>query len=111
MSDHRRGDGRPTTATILVVDDSIAIRRILSRPLIAEGYQVREAADGRAALDACRSERPDLVLLDIDMPVMDGHTTLREMRADPQLADLPVLFLTARTGGADVAAGLGLGAQ
>src|SRR5689334_16982564 len=111
MSDDRRADDQPNAATVLVVDDSVAIRRILSRSLIAEGYIVREAADGQAALDSCQSDRPDLVLLDIDMPVMDGHATLRELRADPHLADLPVLFLTARTGGSDVATGLGLGAQ
>jgi diguanylate cyclase (GGDEF)-like protein len=51
------------------------------------------------------------MLLDVDMPVMDGLTTLREMKADPALRSLPVLFLTARTGGTDAAAGLGLGAQ
>ena len=54
---------------------------------------------------------PDLVLLDVDMPVMDGPTALAAMKADVGLADIPVLFLTARTGGADVAAGLQLGAN
>ncbi|MEO5838348.1 MAG: diguanylate cyclase [Acidimicrobiales bacterium] len=111
MTEEKCGDSRPTVPTILVVDDSNAIRRILSRALTADGYHVVEASDGRAALDACRAQRPDLVLLDIDMPVMDGHATLREMRADAELQSIPVLFLTARTGGADVAAGLDLGAQ
>jgi two-component system, cell cycle response regulator len=111
MNGDPRGENRPTVPTILVVDDSNAIRRILGRALAAAGYRVIEAADGSAALDACRAEHPDLVLLDIDMPVMDGHTTLREMRADPELAAIPVLFLTARTAGTDVAAGLELGAQ
>jgi diguanylate cyclase (GGDEF)-like protein len=109
--DDRRRDDRPAAATILVVDDSTAIRRILSRALLAGGYRVVEAEDGRAALESCRAERPDLVLLDVDMPVLDGHATLREMRADPELRSLPVLFLTARTGGADVVVGLELGAQ
>jgi two-component system cell cycle response regulator len=109
-ADRRHGD-RPAVATILVVDDSTAIRRIISRTLAETGYRVVEAPDGRAALEACRTERPDLVLLDVDMPVMDGHTTLREMRADPDLEAVPVFFLTAHTDGADVAAGLELGAQ
>jgi diguanylate cyclase (GGDEF)-like protein len=109
--DDRRGQDRPAVATILVVDDSTAIRRILSRTLLEGGYKVMEAENGRAALEACRAQRPDLVLLDVDMPVLDGHATLREMRADPELKSLPVLFLTARTGGADVVAGLELGAQ
>jgi diguanylate cyclase (GGDEF)-like protein len=111
MSGERRRDEGPAKPTILVVDDSTAIRRIISRTLLDSGYRVVEAADGRAALAACRADRPDLMLLDIDMPVMDGPTTLREMRAEPELRTLPVLFLTARTGADDVAAGLDLGAQ
>lgn len=109
--DDRRHEDRPAAATILVVDDSTAIRKFLSRALVAGGYQVIEAENGSAALEACRSQRPDLVLLDVDMPVLDGHATLREMRADPALQSIPVLFLTARTSGADVAVGLELGAQ
>jgi two-component system, cell cycle response regulator len=111
MNTERRSEDRPVVSTILVVDDSTAIRRIIGRTLTEAGYSVVEAENGLAALAACRAERPDLVLLDVDMPVMDGLTTLREMRADPELQDLPVLFLTARTGGADVAAGLALGAE
>ena len=107
--ERRRDEAAPTT--ILVVDDSTAIRRILGRTLVEAGYRVVDAADGRAALRACRVERPDLVLLDMDMPVLDGPATLRAMRAEPELRAVPVLFLTARTGAADVAAGLDLGAQ
>jgi two-component system cell cycle response regulator len=107
----RRADERVGLATILVVDDSTAIRRILRRALQGAGYRVTEAADGRAALTACHLETPDLVLLDVDMPVMDGPTALAAMRREPALVDVPVLFLTARTSGADVAAGLRLGAQ
>ena len=85
-------------ATVLVVDDSSAIRRIIGRTLTEAGYRVVEAPDGRAALEACHVERPDLVLLDVDMPVMDGLSALRAMRDDPQLRGVPVLFLTAHTG-------------
>jgi diguanylate cyclase (GGDEF)-like protein len=106
-----RGADRATLGTVLVVDDSVATRRILSRSLTGGGYRVREAGNGQEALDACRAELPDIVLLDIDMPVMDGLTTVREMKDDPELRSLPVLFLTARTGGDDVVVGLGLGAQ
>jgi two-component system, cell cycle response regulator len=87
------------------------MRRILARALEAAGYRVSEAEDGQAALAACRAAAPDLVLLDIDMPVMDGPTALKEMKADEDLLDIPVLFLTARTSGSDLAAGLELGAQ
>ena len=111
MTDDKRGLNRPAIPTILVVDDSTAVRRFICRDLAAAGYRVVEAADGYAALDACRSDRPDLVLLDIDMPVMDGHATLREMRADADLYSVPVLFLTTRTGGSDVTSSVMVGAH
>lgn len=101
----------PGPATILLVDDSRAIRRIIGRTLTDAGYTVIEAADGQQGLHAAREQSPNLVLLDVDMPVLDGMSTMRQMREDPDLAMLPVLFLTARTSGSDVAAGLQLGAQ
>jgi len=104
--EHRRG-----TATILIVDDSTAIRRILRRALEEAGHRVVEAEDGRVGMEVCREVGPDLMLLDVDMPVMDGHTTLKAMKDDPELRELPVLFLTARTGGDDLALGLDLGAH
>lgn len=107
----RRSTDRVAAVTVLVVDDSSAIRRILRRALELAGYLVEEASDGSQGLDACRTRKPDLVLLDIDMPVMDGTAALAAMRADEELSSIPVLFLTARTGGTDVALGLGLGAQ
>jgi diguanylate cyclase (GGDEF)-like protein len=99
------------TPLVLVVDDSSTIRRILTRDLTAAGYRVGEASDGREGLAQVRATRPDLVLLDVDMPVMTGPEALRELRADPVVGDTPVLFLTARTSAADVAHGLELGAQ
>ena len=110
MAARRATDG-PPPRRVLLVDDSRAIRAILRRMLEAGGYEVVEAGDGRQGIDAAREQHPDLVLLDIDMPVMDGLAAMREMQDDPDLAGLPVMFLTARTGGDDVAAGLGLGAQ
>jgi two-component system cell cycle response regulator len=107
----RRREGRIGVTTILVVDDSTAIRRILRRALEGAGHRVVEAENGREGLEVCRTERPDLVLLDVDMPVMDGLSTLREMKMDPTLLQVPVLFLTARTGGEDLARGLDLGAH
>jgi diguanylate cyclase (GGDEF)-like protein len=98
-------------ATILIVDDSRTIRQILRRVLVGAGYRVTEAADGSQGLAAIRESRPDLVLLDVDMPVLDGLATMRAMRADQELSTIPVLFLTARTSGNEVAEGLELGAQ
>jgi len=109
--DEARATDRSAMPTVLIVDDSVTIRRILGRALADSGYRIEEAGNGREALDQCRAEPPDLVLLDIDMPVMDGLSTLRAMKDDEQLRAVPVLFLTAHTGGEDVATGLALGAQ
>ena len=111
ISQERRGPDRVQVGTVLVVDDSSTTRRILRRGLEAVGYQVVEAGNGQEGLAACRNELVDVVLLDVDMPVLDGLATLRQMQDDPALRDLPVLFLTARIGGTDVAEGLELGAE
>jgi len=107
----RRGPDRVRCPRVLVVDDSSTIRRILARDLEAAGYLVTQAENGRVALERCREDAPDLVLLDVDMPEMDGLSTLTEMKGDEELRGIPVLFLTAHSGGEDVAAGLALGAQ
>jgi len=95
---------------VLVVDDSRAIRSWLRRHLSPEGYTVMEAGDGVEALRVAGEARPDVVLLDVDMPEMNGYQALSAMRDDPLLADLPVLFLTGRAATEDVVEGLRLGA-
>lgn len=107
----RRSPDRVKVARILVVDDSSTIRRILRRDLEDAGYLVTEAPDGEVGLAACRVFRPDLILLDVDMPVLDGMATLERLKADPDLRHMPVLFLTARTSGGEAARGLDLGAH
>ena len=81
---------------VLVVDDSITMRRVLQRLLQREGYRVAVAADGRQALDALRLERPALVLSDVEMPRMDGFELLRSIRASDKLSQLPVVMITSR---------------
>jgi DNA-binding response OmpR family regulator len=81
---------------ILIVDDEPTVRALLRDLLELEGHEVREAADGIAALDAMRSEPPDLVVLDIMMPGMSGIEVLHHVRADPNLFGVPVLVLTAK---------------
>ncbi|MEA3018640.1 MAG: two-component system, cell cycle response regulator [Actinomycetota bacterium] len=98
-------------ARIVVADDSIVVRTLLRRQLEEHGHIVIEAVDGEDALRACRDHRPDLVLLDVEMPKLDGHAVLAALRADPDLADTPVVFLTARTTTEDVVEGLRLGAH
>lgn len=110
-SGERRHPNRVRVATVLIVDDSSTIRRILRRDLEQAGYRVTEAADGEQGLTSCRTDRPDLVLLDVDMPVLDGLATMKQLQADPHLRWLPVLFLTARIAGDEVARGLDLGAH
>jgi two-component system chemotaxis response regulator CheY len=79
---------------ILVIDDSGAIRKAIRRILEPMGFAVREAADGQQALDACTTARPRAILCDIDMPVMDGLTFVRELRKLPALSDVPVIMCT-----------------
>lgn len=81
---------------VLVVDDSITVRRVTQRLLQREGYRVALAADGLQALEALQQERPVVVLADIEMPRMDGFDLLRNIRADAQLAHLPVIMITSR---------------
>ena len=97
------------TSSILIVDDEPGIRDVLASSLAFEGYAVRTAPDGRAALAEVERARPDLVVLDVLMPGMDGLTACRRMRSrDPHL---PVLMLTARDLTGDRVAGLDAGAD
>jgi PAS domain S-box-containing protein len=82
---------------VLVADDNADMRDYVRR-LLAGRYTVRTVADGRAALASARAERPDLVLTDVMMPRLDGFGLLRELRADPQTATIPVIMLSARAG-------------
>ncbi len=81
--------------TILVVDDDIHIRDLVCEALDMEGYQARGATDGRAALDVLASWRPDLILLDLNMPRMDGWTFCAQQQEQPELSDIPVALMSA----------------
>jgi len=83
-------------AEILVVDDNEMNRDMLSRRLQKQGYEVINACDGREALACLKQIDVDLVLLDIQMPVMDGHETLAAMKNDPALRDIPVIVISAQ---------------
>jgi two-component system cell cycle response regulator len=99
------------SATVLVAEDSLVVRAVLRQHLESQGYSVIEANDGNAALRACHETKPDVVLLDIEMPGLDGHEVLRALKADPGLSDVPVVFLTGRTDTEDIVEGLRLGAH
>lgn len=96
--------------TILVVDDSPANLTILS-DVLKDQYRVRVANSGARALAAVKiAPRPDLILLDIMMPEMDGYAVMRALRAEPETADIPVIFVTAMDTDTDEEFGLLLGA-
>ena len=78
----------------LVVDDSRVVRKVARRILESNGWTVEEAGDGQQALDACRAGMPDFVLLDWNMPVMDGITFLRTLRGEFGPVNPPVIFCT-----------------
>jgi CheY-like chemotaxis protein len=80
---------------ILVADDNMASRELIREVLELSGYEVMEAADGEAALERARAGLPDLVLVDIQMPRLDGYGVLREVRADARLSSVRVVALTA----------------
>lgn len=88
--------------SILVVDDDPAIRKILSQSLEMEGFVIYQASDGEEALEAIDSTSPDLVILDVMMPKMNGFDVLKSVRSSPTTADLPVVMLTARSSQEDV---------
>jgi two-component system alkaline phosphatase synthesis response regulator PhoP len=87
---------------VLVVDDERHIVRLIQVNLEREGYQVLTAFDGKDGLQKAKSERPDLVVLDVMMPYMDGFEVLKSMKADPVTAEIPVIMLTAKAQDADV---------
>lgn len=96
---------------ILTVDDETNIRRLLQVNLQRAGYRVTMACDGVEALESVRQERPDLVVLDVMMPRMDGFEVLRQLRMDTTTAELPVIMLTAKAQDADVFRGWQSGAD
>ena len=81
--------------TILVVDDEPVLRAIVREILHEEGYAVIEAADGRVMLEIMARERPDLVLMDVMMPGVDGRDAYRQLRSRPENRDVPVVMMSA----------------
>jgi two-component system, OmpR family, response regulator MtrA len=98
-------------ARILVADDDVDIRELVEFKLSTLGHDVVAVADGAAAIDACQVQRPDLAVLDVMMPGVSGLDAIRAIRADPGLADLPVILLTARAQESDVETGFDSGAD
>jgi len=96
------------SAKILVVDDAPQVRRVMKTSLTAQGYTVHEARNGEEALAELRRAGPDLILLDVNMPGMDGFATCREIRGSSQV---PIIMLTVRSAERDKVAALDAGAD
>jgi DNA-binding response OmpR family regulator len=96
---------------ILVADDDPLLVELIEFKLTSRGYDVLTASDGEAALASCIAQRPDLLVLDAMMPVLDGYEVLRRLREDGRTRSIPVIMLTARRKESDVLSGLALGAR
>jgi DNA-binding response OmpR family regulator len=94
---------------VLVIDDEAPIRLLCRVNLEAEGMKVLEAADGPSGLEKAKAEQPDIVLLDVMMPGLDGWRVAEELLDDPRTQDIPIIFLTARAEFRDRARGLDIG--
>jgi len=88
--------------TLLVVDDNEDMRSVLAYQLTARGYQVIMATNGQEGIDKALAEKPDLILLDILMPVMDGTEAAAQLKEDPRTKNIPILFLTSLVQGENV---------
>ncbi len=95
---------------ILAVDDEPHILKLVSFSLRAPGFEVLEATDGLAAVDMAEKEHPDLILLDVMMPALDGYEACRRIKANPATADIPVVMLSVKSQKTEQAAGVDAGA-
>jgi CheY-like chemotaxis protein len=104
-------DGRPAATTVLVVDDNEDNIKIVSAMLLARGFEVRIARDGKGALESVKQFPPDVILLDVMMPGMDGIEVLDHIKADPRSASIPVIMVTAKSQDEDLLVGYKYGAE
>jgi len=98
-------------AKILLTEDDEFSRDMLQRRLERNGFEVICAADGREALTAARTQKPDLILMDLDMPVMDGRAAIGALRSDPRTFKIPIIVLTAHASPEDVAVAVEAGCE
>jgi DNA-binding response OmpR family regulator len=102
--------GSAAMLRVLVVDDDPSIRAMLEYTLSFEDFEVTSVSDGKAALDHLKFNRPDIVLLDVMMPVIDGIEVAKSIRSDSDLEDVPVIMMSAKTQDTDIMAGWVAGA-
>ncbi|MER6401719.1 response regulator transcription factor [Kitasatospora sp. NPDC001603] len=111
MNESPASGGPPDPARVLVIDDDLTVAEVVAGYLTRAGHRVDRASDGNQGLDLARRHRPDLLVLDLMLPGIDGLELLRRLRATEAGADLPVVMLTAKGDEADRILGLELGAD
>lgn len=99
------------SARVLAVDDSPTILEMIKAILIGGGYEVITASDGAEALETARAEKPDLILLDVMLPKLDGYRVCRLLKFDRNYKDIPIIMLTAKTEEQAMATGIRTGAN
>lgn len=107
---YQRDASAPPPATVLIVDDDPGNLGALSR-LLHSNYDVRAAQSGRRALELIASAPPDLILMDVLMPAMNGYDVLKQLKANPATAGIPVIFLSGMDGSEDIRKGMEMGAK
>jgi DNA-binding response OmpR family regulator len=95
---------------ILVIEDDKFLRELISQKLLKEGYDVAEAMDGEKGVESVKSEKPDLVLLDLILPGIDGFEVLARIKSDPEISGTPVIILSNLGQKDDIEKGLNMGA-
>ncbi len=96
---------------ILIIEDDKFLRELISQKLVKEGYEICEAIDGEEGIKQVRKENPDLILLDLILPGIDGFDVLAQMKRDPVLAKIPVIILSNLGQKEDIEKGINLGAD
>ncbi|MDP2926547.1 MAG: response regulator [bacterium] len=95
---------------ILIIEDDLFLRELMSKKLVGEGYQISGATDGEEGIRSVKSEKPDLVLLDLILPGIDGFEVLARIKQDPEIAQTPVIVLSNLGQKEDIERGIKLGA-
>lgn len=99
------------TRTILIVEDNHEFRTLLRKILLNAGYKAIEAVNGQEGLEAARKHRPDMVLCDVQMPLMNGYELVAALRAEPELGPVPIIMISVQSKVDEVVKGLKVGAD
>jgi DNA-binding response OmpR family regulator len=95
---------------ILIIEDDKFLRELISQKILKEGYEIAEAVDGESGLNSAKSEKPDLILLDLILPRIDGFEVLARIKSDPEISQIPVIILSNLGQKDDIEKGLKMGA-